>query len=47
MTLPLTTTAGQKLQAMGQMAARHQVTHLGMPDFRPSTSRSSGSVGGP
>lgn len=27
--------AGQKLAAMDQLAARHQVTHLGMPDFRP------------
>ena len=39
--------AGQKIAAMGQMAARHQVTHLGMPDFRPSTGRSSGAAGGP
>jgi hypothetical protein len=39
--------AGQKLAAMGQMAARHEVTHLGMPDFRPSTGRSSGAAGGP
>ena len=27
--------AGQKLAAMDQLAARHQVTHLGMPDFTP------------
>lgn len=39
--------AGQKPQAMDQLAARHQVTHLGMPDFRPSTGRSSGAAGGP
>jgi hypothetical protein len=39
--------AAQKLQAMDQLAARHQVTHLGMPDFRPSTGRSSGAAGGP
>jgi hypothetical protein len=39
--------AGQKIAAMDQMAARHQVTHLGMPDFRPSTGRSSGATGGP
>jgi len=39
--------AGQKLAAMDQLAARHQVTHLGMPDFRPSTGRSSGAEGGP
>ncbi|HET9967813.1 MAG TPA: hypothetical protein VFQ68_06215 [Streptosporangiaceae bacterium] len=39
--------AGQKLQAMDQLAARHQVTHLGMPDFRPSTGRTSGAAGGP
>jgi hypothetical protein len=34
--------AGQKLQAMDQLAARHQVTNLGMPDFRPAAGRSSG-----
>lgn len=39
--------AGHKLAAMDQMAARHQVTHLGMPDFRPSVGRSSGAGGGP
>jgi hypothetical protein len=39
--------AGQKLQAMDQLAARHQVTHLGMPDFRPAVGRSSGTGGGP
>jgi hypothetical protein len=39
--------AVQKLQAMGQLAARHQVTHLGMPDFRPAVGRSSGAGGGP
>jgi hypothetical protein len=39
--------AGQKLAAMDQMAARHQVTHLGMPDFRPSAGRSSGAEGRP
>ncbi|MBV9857128.1 MAG: site-specific integrase [Streptosporangiaceae bacterium] len=38
--------AGQKLQAMDQLAARHQVTHLGMPDFRPAVGRSSGAAGG-
>jgi hypothetical protein len=38
--------AGQKPRAMEQLAARHQVTHLGMPDFRPSADRSSGAVGG-
>jgi integrase len=39
--------AVQKLAAMEQVAARHQVTHLGMPDFRPSAGRSSGAGGGP
>jgi integrase len=39
--------AGQKLAAMGQMAARNQVTHLGMPDFRPAVGRSLGAAGGP
>jgi hypothetical protein len=38
--------AEQKLAAMDQLAARHQVTHLGMPDFRPSVGRSSGASGG-
>jgi hypothetical protein len=32
--------AEQKLQAMQQLAARHRVTHLGMPDFRSSIGRS-------
>jgi hypothetical protein len=27
-------------------AARHQVTHLGMPDFRPSVGRLPGAAGG-
>jgi hypothetical protein len=40
-------TAGEKLQAMDQLADRHQVTHLGMPDFRHSTGRSFGAEGGP
>jgi hypothetical protein len=34
--------AEQKLQAMTQLAARHQVTHLGMPDFRSSACGFSG-----
>ncbi len=34
------TAAEQKLQAMQQLAARHRVTHLGMPDFRSSIGRS-------
>lgn len=34
--------AEQKLPAMDQLAARHQVTHLGMPVFRPSADHSSG-----
>jgi hypothetical protein len=38
--------AEQKLQAMDQLTARHQVTHLGMPGFRPSVGRSSGATGG-
>ena len=33
--------AGQKLQAVKQIASRHGVTHLGMPDFRDSTGRAS------
>jgi hypothetical protein len=33
--------AKQKLQAMNQIASRHGVTHLGMPDFRNSTGRAS------
>ncbi|HEY5987985.1 MAG TPA: site-specific integrase, partial [Streptosporangiaceae bacterium] len=33
--------ADQKLQAMKQIASRHGVTHLGMPDFRDSTGRAS------
>ncbi len=33
--------AGQKLQSMKQIASRHGVTHLGMPDFRGSTGRAS------
>jgi hypothetical protein len=33
--------ATQKLQAMKQIASRHGVTHLGMPDFRDSTGRAS------
>lgn len=37
----------QKLAAMDQMAARHRVTRLGMPDFRPAVGRSSGAKGGP
>jgi hypothetical protein len=39
--------AEQKRQAMDQLAVRHQVTHLGMPDFRPAADRSSGTGGGP
>ena len=39
--------AGQKLQAMDQLTARHQVTHLGMPDFGPAVGRSSTVGGGP
>jgi hypothetical protein len=39
--------AGQKLAAMDQMAVRHQVTHLGMPDFRTSTGHSSDAAGEP
>jgi hypothetical protein len=41
------TAAGHKLQAMDQLATRHQVTHLGMPDFRPAVGRSSGNGAGP
>jgi integrase len=33
--------ADQKLQTMKQIASRHRVTHLGMPDFRDSTGRAS------
>jgi hypothetical protein len=33
--------ADQKLQAMKQIASRHGVTHLGMPDFRGSAGRAS------
>jgi hypothetical protein len=33
--------ADQKLQAMKQIASRHGVTHLGMPDFRTSVGRAS------
>jgi hypothetical protein len=43
--LEVSIAAGQKLAAMDQMAARHQVTHKGMPDFRPSACRSSGAAG--
>ena len=35
--------AEQKLQAMRQIASRHAVTHLGMPDFRATVGRASGS----
>ena len=31
--------ADQKLQAMQQIASRHGVTHLGMPDFRDTVGR--------
>ena len=31
--------ADQKLQTIRQIAGRHGVTHLGMPDFRDSTGR--------
>jgi hypothetical protein len=41
-----TAAAARKLQAMDQLAARHQVTHLGMPDFRPSVGRASGVASG-
>lgn len=34
--------AKQKLQAMKQIASRHSVTLLGIPDFRESTRRISG-----
>jgi len=37
--------AEQKLSAMTQLAGRHHVTHLEMPDFRPHAGRSS--PGGP
>ncbi len=30
-----------------ELAVRHQVTHLGMPDFRPAAGRSSGTGNGP
>jgi hypothetical protein len=33
--------------AVEAATARHEVTHLGMPDFRPGTGRSSGAAGGP
>jgi integrase len=33
--------ADQKVQAMEQIASRHGVTHLGMPDFRDSIGRAS------
>lgn len=33
--------ADQKLAAMHQLAERHTITHLGMPDFRPAVGRSS------
>ncbi len=39
--------AGQKQPAMDQLAARHRVTHPGMPDFRPAAGRSSGGDGEP
>jgi hypothetical protein len=32
---------------LAMIDARCQVTHLGMPDFRPSAGRSSGAAGGP
>jgi hypothetical protein len=32
---------------MAQLAARHHVTHLGMPDFRPAAGRSSHTGGAP
>jgi hypothetical protein len=32
--------ADRKLKAMRLLAARHTVTHLGMPDFRAATGRS-------
>jgi hypothetical protein len=32
--------ADRKLEAMHMLAARHTVTHLGMPDFRAATGRS-------
>jgi hypothetical protein len=32
--------ADRKLEAMRQIAAKHTVTHLGMPDFRAATGRS-------
>jgi hypothetical protein len=35
--------AEQKLQTMNQIAARHTVTHLGMPDFRAPVGRSNDS----
>jgi hypothetical protein len=31
--------AQQKLTTMAALASRHQVTHLGMPDFRPAAGR--------
>jgi hypothetical protein len=33
--------AEQKLEAMRQLAARHETTQLGMPDFRTVTGRDS------
>jgi hypothetical protein len=33
--------AEQKLTAMRQLAAQHQTTHLGMPDYRPVAGRTS------
>jgi hypothetical protein len=35
------TAAEQKLASMRDVAARHTTVHLGMPDFRSSTGRSS------
>lgn len=39
--------ARQKLKAMDQFAARHQVAHLGMPGSLPVVGRSSGAGCGP
>jgi hypothetical protein len=37
--------AEQKLQSMKQIAQRHNVTHLGMPDFRGTIGRASAAPG--
>jgi hypothetical protein len=36
--------ADRKLEAMRAIAARHTATHLGMPDFRAATGRTSSAI---